>query len=260
LRPPEAASPTLPKLLVPIVVDGTHTTPLANALTQLGGLGFRSIALLTGAHPDACAPAIERQAQRLDVAVDLRIVRETDELGTAGAVANALQGCTVSTVVVVPADTLFPFRHLTAVLEAHHQGSDDLTWVVTSRPGELAQNANRVWVAKATGRVRRTYEGVARGEVPEVVPPNLTRVTSAGVVITRADSFRSLYRAFLESGPPPLPHDLYRSAIPWAVGAGLRVASYDIRSPAVDLGTPERMAHFGGTQPRQQLGQLGRGA
>lgn len=87
----------------------------------------------------------------------VKFIREEQILGTAGAVFNALNLSEYSTVIIVPADTLFPFSLIPEILENHRPQNKSITWVVTTIPGENAQNPGKVLVDPFSKSVVHTF-------------------------------------------------------------------------------------------------------
>ncbi|MEV8634355.1 sugar phosphate nucleotidyltransferase [Streptosporangium sp. NPDC051023] len=230
---PELAA--TPKLMVRLA---SGQPMLSQALTGLARSGLRRICLLTGA-PASGGELIRRYTQQAHTGeVSLRILRERQPLGTAGAVYAALAHLRDEVVVVTPADTLFPFEQLPSIVRRHQEAGHPLTWVVTSRPGPGAQNIGRL--RASSGLLIHADES---GTTPAC--PHGEAVTSVGVMVINTAEYRRAFAAYAQTLPQPGPVDLYRDVAPWLLATGHAIAVADIACPAPDLGTPERLRAFG---------------
>ena len=158
-------------------------------------------------------------------------------LGTAGAVYAAVRELhDEPAVVVLPADTLFPFQQLPTIAAAHAAGNAAVTWAVTTQPGPGAQNAGRLRVNE--GRIMHAAEQHTRpisASVPGVP------ATSVGAMAVDTAAYRTLFARLVDGQPSAGPVDLYRDLAPWMLRTGYPVAAWDIGCPAPDLGTPGRL-------------------
>ncbi|MET8545553.1 sugar phosphate nucleotidyltransferase [Kitasatospora sp. NPDC004799] len=237
-----------PKVLVPIDTPVGRTPMLGHALTQLAAVGFRRIAVLTSTDPATGAEAVETYAlTHAARQVELTVHREDHPLGTAGAAYAALADLTdTPAAVVLPADTLFPFTLAPSAVATHRAGSAAVTWTVTTAPGRSAQNAGRLFLDADSAFVVHALEGV-NATLPADSRHQLRQATSTGAVILTPGPFRALFEDYARRLTHPAEADLYRQFMPWAISQGQPVGAYDIRTPAPDLGTPDRLAAFGRT-------------
>ncbi|MFC3986643.1 NTP transferase domain-containing protein [Streptosporangium jomthongense] len=225
-----------PKLLVRLA---SGQPMLGQALTDLARSGLRRICLLTGA-PETGGDLIRRYVHAHTGEISLRILRERQPLGTAGAVYAALGHLHDEVVAVAPADTLFPFEQLPAIITRHREAGHLLTWAVTSRPGPAAQNIGRL-----RARDGLLIHADESGTAPECAAGE--PVTGVGVMVINTAGYRRAFTAYVRTLPAPGPVDLYRDVVPWLLATGHCVAVADIACPAPDLGTPERLRAFGRT-------------
>ncbi|MER7671345.1 NDP-sugar synthase [Kitasatospora sp. NPDC096128] len=239
-----------PKVLVPIDIDTTSgpAPMLGHALTQLTTVGVRRIAVLTSSDPATGAQQVEDYAlTHCARQVELTLHREHHPLGTAGAAYAALAHLPDTPLaVVLPADTLIPYTLLPAVVAAHLARPAAITWTVTTDPGPEAQNTGRLFLSPDGEQVVHALEGVD-ATLPAGTRHNLRQATSTGAVILTPDPFRALFEQYAQRQACPGEADLYRQFMPWAISQGHAVGAYDLRAPAPDLGTPDRLAAFGRT-------------
>ena len=234
-----------PKVLVPIKGADGAVPMLGHALDGLADAGIRRVAVLTSEDPDAGGAAIEQYVLgRFMRTFDLALFRESRPLGTAGAVFAALRQFEAAAAVVVPADTLFPFSLIPAAISAHMTADTPVTWVLTTEPGDHAQNAGRVLIDPSTSRVVHALEGVEE-DPPAHLLHTLRPATSTGVVVVRPAAFCDLFAQFAERQAQPCPADLYRHFIPWLISRGVPSGAFDIQKQSPDLGTAERLFAFG---------------
>ncbi|MQS16068.1 NTP transferase domain-containing protein [Streptomyces kaniharaensis] len=246
-----AADPELqgtPKVLVPIDTPAGRTPMLGHVLTELAAVGFRRIAVLTSTDPASGADTVETYALTHSARhVELTIHREDHPLGTAGAAYAALAHLPdTPAAVVLPADTLFPAALLPSAVAAHNARSAAVTWTVTTAPGRSAQNAGRLFLDPGSEHIVHALEGVD-ATLPPDSRQGLQQATSTGAVILTPTPFQALFEEYAQRLAQPAEADLYRQFMPWAISQGHRVGAYDIRTPAPDLGTPDRLAAFGRT-------------
>ncbi|MFE4973359.1 NDP-sugar synthase [Kitasatospora sp. NPDC056651] len=237
-----------PKVLVPIDTPAGRTPMLGHALAQLAAVGFRRIAVLTSTDHASGAEAVETYALTHSARqVELTVHREDRPLGTAGAAYAALTHLPdTPAAVVLPADTLFPAALLPSALAAHRDRAAAVTWTVTSVPGQGAQNAGRLFLDPDGAFVVHALEGVD-ATLPAASRQGLRQATSTGAVILAPLPFRALFEEYARRLARPCEADLYRQFMPWAISQGQPIGAYDIRTPAPDLGTPDRLAAFGRT-------------
>lgn len=232
-----------PKPLVQIDSVRGRQTMLDNAIIGVFSSGISGISLLTSADPDAQGNLIEDHAIENYPDV-VGIIREDQPLGTAGAVFNAFVGREIFTAAVIPVDTLFPFELIPTILEDHKRKGVSITWVVTTSPGENAQNAGRILVNPKNNLITYALEGNPNVDINTLLD-GLVPSTSVGVVIANRDFYLEQYRIFQGEENKVGAIDLYRHFIPWLLSQGVQVNTYDIGQPAPDLGTPNRLNQFG---------------
>lgn len=227
----------VPKLMI---TDRLDAPMLENALADLAWsrVNMRRVALLTSSVEGAGAIEIEDYARTQPYNLDLQVIREDHALGTAGAVRAALVNVREPTLVVAPADTLFPYIELPHILDEHRHEGRTFTWAVTTRPGPQAQNAGRL---RIDGQ-RLLHTGEADPDTP--LPDQGTAATSAGVMVINSLAFRSYFDDYVAGLDACRPVDLYRDLVPWLLAQQHPVHVYDIGSPAPDLDTPERLRTF----------------
>ncbi|WP_031064701.1 nucleotidyltransferase family protein [Streptomyces sp. NRRL WC-3742] len=237
-----------PKVLVPIDTTNGPMPMLGHALTQLIAIGVRRIAVLTSSDPATGAQDVEAYAHtHCARQVELTIHREHQPLGTAGAAYAALANLPDTPLaVLLPADTLIPVALLPAAVAAHRARPAAVTWTVTTSPGPGAQNTGRLFLSPGGEQVVHALEGV-NATLPAGTRQNLRQATSAGAVIITPGRFCALFEEYAQRLAGPGEADLYRQFMPWAISQGHTVGAYDLRAPAPDLGTPERLAAFGRT-------------
>lgn len=234
---------TLPKPLVPIDSGDGRLPMLDNALYGIFATGIKDVVLLTSSDPEAQGSLIEDHTTA-NHQNTVRFIREEQPLGTAGAVFNALNLSEYSTVAIVPADTLFPFSLLPQILENHKAQDTSITWVVTTSPGENAQNSGRILVDPLSRNVVHTFENNPNIDI-SLFSDGLIPSTSVGVVIANREFYLLTYQKFLQECGDLRVVDMYRQFIPWLIDKGVQVGTFDIGQPAPDLGTPERLRQFG---------------
>nr|WP_272919815.1 NDP-sugar synthase [Streptomyces sp. SID5468] len=242
-----------PKVLVPIDTSTGRTPMLGHALAQLATIGFRRIAVLTSTDPATGSDAVEAYALTHSARqVQLTLHREDHPLGTAGAAYAALADLPDTPVgVVVPADTLFPTALLPSAVAEHRSRRAAVTWTVTTAPGHSAQNAGRLFLDPDGEFVVHALEGVD-ATLPAHSRQGLRQATSTGAVILTPTLFRAQFEEYARRLARPAEADLYRQFMPWAISQGHPVGAYDIRTPAPDLGTPDRLTAFGRTSNGDQ--------
>jgi|SRR3989344_469445 len=243
----EIASST--KLMTEIELANKPRPMIAYTLDGILGISGKikpsPLAILTANHPDSDPEAIESYVKNHQAKgiIDLEIVREPKLLGTAGAVYNALKLLrTENTVIICPGDVLYPYSNLFDLVEAHYHGGTSITWAVTSQPGEGAQNSGRLWINSNSMELTHSYE--SSSEQLPTPPNNISFMTSVGVVVIESVNYLNSFRLFKDEIHQETP-DLYRSYIPWVLSKGEKVLTYDIATPAPDLGTSERLMLFG---------------
>lgn len=239
----DAELQSTPKPLVKIDFVRGRQTMLDNAITGVFVSGISGITLLTSADPEAQGCLIENHAiENYPDAVG--IIRENQPLGTAGAVFNAFVRQKIFTAAVIPVDTLFPFEFLPTILEDFQRKGAGITWVVTTSPGENAQNAGRILVNPQNNLITYALEGNPNIDISTLLN-GMVSSTSVGVVIANRDFYLEQYRMFRGEENKVGAIDLYRHFIPWLLSQGVQVNTYDIGQPAPDLGTLNRLNQFG---------------
>lgn len=238
----------VPKPLIRVTHRG-KTEPMAfHAIDALLTKGYERFVALVGSDPDTGGTQIiDAFKRRYSTLIDLGKMSldfsvENTPLGTAGAVYQAACGID-GLLVITPLDTLFPYEGLPNLLSTHSSNGWKMAWVVTSNPGNGAQNAGRILVERHSRTIAHALDGSAID--PSVfVSPSIERLTSAGVIIAEAGYFVKCFQAFKESPYITYPTDLYRQFIPWLVTQGETIGTVDVKTPVIDLGTPERIIPY----------------
>lgn len=233
-----------PKLLVSINRQGTPVTMLDNVILDLTSAGFSNISLLTSEDPESGGAQIEDHASQNYFDLKINISREPRPLGTAGATNKAIRERNLDIAVVTPGDTLFPFHLLPDAVKEHKQKNANLTWVVTSIPGDNAQNTGRILVGVLDKKIKHCFEGT-NIDPAVYLTTSLIPLTSVGVVVTNGSYFIHRYQEFINELEIAEPIDMYRQFIPWLLFHQEPIYTYDIKQPAPDLGTPDRLEEFG---------------
>jgi len=232
----------LPKPLVPIQIDGHNVPMIENAIRGVS-LGVRSnLVILTSLDPDSQSDMVEEYIQRTHPCSRISFSVEDQPLGTAGAANKALMPRRSNISIISPTDTLFPFHSLGRIVAEHRQKKSKVTWVVTSQPGDGAQNTGKI-LTDGNGRVIYDLEA-ADTEKPKEDTTHLHKMTSVGVVIADREYFVDQFGQHFNHGSPKVV-DLYRQYIPKLLEIGERVDTFDIRQPAQDLGTVDRLNRYG---------------
>lgn len=201
-----------PKALVHIDSEKGSLPMLDNAISGVFESGFSAITLLTSSDPEAQGDLIESHLhERYQGAFGS--IREDQPLGTAGAVFNAFVNIEIKTAAIIPADTLFPFNLLPAAIECHKGRNAFITWVVTTKPGENAQNSGRILVNPKNGQIAYALEGNLHVDVNTLLD-GYTPSTSVGVVIADREFYIELFQAFKGEENRVGAIDLYRHFIP----------------------------------------------
>jgi len=234
-----------PKALVEINTHRGRITMLDNTILGLCEVGFGKITLLTGNDPEAGGNLIESHTLLTYPDLSINFSREDQPLGTAGAVYKAFSNRSGEIAIITPADTLFPFDVLENALSEHKNNHQDLTWLVTTNPGPNAQNTGKIIVIPESGAILHVFEGEEMGEDQVIELNHHLPATSVGVIIANRDFYVSKYEEFLNYNIINSVVDLYRHFIPWLLLKGEVIYSYDIKQPAPDLGTQDRLEQFG---------------
>jgi len=184
-------------------------------LDQLLGFGFRDVILCTGYKADSIFESIGEKYEGLSI----RYSRETDPLGTGGAIRQALPLVQTGTVLVMNGDSFIDAdlgAYLAWYLENKHEVSLLLTHVPdTSRYGRVEVDKNGLIICFEEKKVD--------------LGPGCINV---GVYLLRTSML-----ALIPSGKP---FSLEREFFPSLVGKGLY--GYLCKGKFIDIGTPESYA------------------
>ena len=204
-----------PKVLAPVA--GRRF--LAYLLDQLADAGLQEVVLCTGYLGEQIRAAFGARWRKLH----LRYSQETESLGTAGALRNALALLPTEDVLVLNGDSYCDVN-LRAIIELHRTRHAAATVAVTE-----AQDANRY------GAVVVESDGAISGFVEK--GSNGPGFINAGVYV--------LDRQFVAAIPPGTQVSLERDCFPHSVGKGL--FAHQATGRFVDIGTVESFAeaqHF----------------
>ena len=204
-----SAVPDAPKALAPI--NGRPF--LSYLLTQLAGFGLSEIILSVGYLSDQIISAFGSEFS----GVKLKYSRETEPLGTGGAVRLALDGQKIERALVLNGDSFCSFD-LPAFVASHesHQASLSMYLIPqsdTSRYGRVATDASGAVVSFA-----EKAEGLGAGWI------------NAGIYL--------LNQKVIESIPPSGAVSIERQVFPEWVGRGMYGFKSE-ESTFIDIGTPE---------------------
>lgn len=233
-----------PKPLVTIHSEVGEHPMLDYVVSNLERNGYCNLTFLISDDPEARGNDIELYVSGCYGRLNPSFSREKNPLGTAGAAFLAMQNKFSETAVIIPADTLFPFETLPLALDIHTRNNNRITWLVTTEPGEGAQNTGRILVDGNSGVIYQSLEG-SNIDTALINPDGFVPSTSVGVVVANRNFYVEKYNEFLTDCTPQGPVDLYRSFIPWLIENGNMIHTFDIKKPAPDLGTPERLLKFG---------------
>lgn len=231
----------LPKPLVSIDTPRGRIPMIDNVILGLADVGFIQPTLLVGRDPETQGLEIENYVVSTHGGLKPRFSREDAPLGTAGATYEAFLFSRRDNAIIIPVDTLFPFDKLSTAIQRFATNDTGIMWIVTSNPGENAQNIGRIIVKG--GRVLQSTEGKTEDvniSIDEVA------MTSAGVIIASKIYFLEKYRDFVKGCGNEGTVDLYRDFMPWLLQRGEKVSFFDVCVPTPDLGTPDRLKQFGG--------------
>lgn len=198
--------------------------------------------MLTSLDPESQSDMVEEYIRRTHSCGRISFSVEDQPLGTAGAANKALEPRSSEVGIISPTDTLFPFHLLREIVDEHKRKKANVTWVVTSSPGEGAQNTGKILTNKQ-GRVIHDLEAGDK-EVSETDRAGLYGMTSVGVVVANREYFVEKFGQHFNHGSPKVV-DLYRQYIPKLLETGEIVDTFDIRQPAQDLGTIDRLNRYG---------------
>ncbi len=233
----------LPKPLVPIQIDGHNIPMIENAIRGISTSIRSNLIILTSLDPDSRSDMVEEYILKTHPCGRISFSVEDQPLGTAGASNKVLVRSSSNIGIISPTDTLFPFHLLPNIVIAHTQKKANVTWVVTSQPGKDAQNTGKILTDKQ-GYVLYDLE-VSDMTLPlEYGTTNLSRMTSVGVVVTNRGYFTDIFGQYFDSSAPQV-IDLYRQYIPKLLEIGEKVDTFDIKQPAQDLGTIDRLNRYG---------------
>lgn len=232
-----------PKPLVTIrLQDGRKIPMIENAILGITSTLRCNLVVLTSQDPESGSNMVEDYVRQTHSCGRFSFSVEDKPLGTAGAAHNALIQRKTSIGIITPCDTLFPFDQLGEIVKTHKNKRSNITWVLTSKPGDGAQNTGKVFVDKNTGQI--IYDFEAGGDHPMPNIDSLNPMTSVGVVIVNKDYYVSKFGEHFNHGSSGIV-DLYRQYIPKLLETGEKVDSFDIRQSAQDLGTVDRLNRFG---------------
>lgn len=136
----------LPKPLVPIDTPRGSIRMIDNAILGLTESGFTQLTLLIGRDPETQGSEIEDYVVSTHENLNLSFSREDTPPGTAGAAHEAFIFSRMDNAIITPIDTLFPFDSLGLAIDAFSKNDTGIMWVVTSNPGENAQNSGKIIV------------------------------------------------------------------------------------------------------------------
>lgn len=232
----------LPKPLVQIRQNGSELPMIENAIRGITSSLICNLVILTSRDPESQSNLVEDYVRKAHSCGRFSFSVEEQPLGTAGAAHNALIQRDTSIGIITPCDTLFPFDQLGEIIKTHKKKQSNITWVLTSNPGVDAQNTGKVFVDKNTGQI--IYDFEAGGDQTPTNTDLLKPMTSVGVVIVNKDYYVAKFGEHFNHGSSGVV-DLYRQYIPKLLEIGQRIDSFDIRQPAQDLGTVDRLNRFG---------------
>lgn len=154
--------------------------------------------------------------------VDLEVVVETDLLGTAGGVRNALPRLGSDAFVVLYGDVVVDVS-LAAILAEHRRARAQATLTVYATSAVEGKGTVELG---AGGEVLRFRE-----KSPDVVPPALV---NAGLYVVEPNLLAGL--------PPGRELDFGLDVFPSALRDGARLQGFRLPRPVIDMGTPEGLA------------------
>lgn len=233
----------LPKPLVTIKQGSEDIPMIENCIRGISSSLKSNLIILTSLDPESQSDLVENYIKKTHPCGRFSFSVENLPLGTAGAAYNALIQRHSNVGIILPSDTLFPFVKLENIVENHIKNNSNITWVLTSNPGEKAQNINKILIDKYTKRVNLDLESIydtnLSSDIDELIP-----MTSTGVVVVNRQYFIKQFDNFFEFKDYKST-DLYRQYIPKLLEEGQIINSYDIKQPAQDLGTIDRLNQFG---------------
>ena len=235
-----------PKVFLRITHEGRSATLFSHAMDGIMSLNPGAVSVLASPHP-ACGPElIIQEMSRFHETQHVTVMWDPPRtsFGTARALYQAAQHCSLPILIVVPADTIFPFRKLLIAAKYHMADRANATWVVTTAPGPAAQNAGCLLFEGEKRRLVFSRESTFFS-VDSItnVGSRLIEGTSTGVIIFSASFYRRRFRE-LESHFSSQSVDIYRDFMAFLLGCGHDISVFDVAEPTPDLGTPERFIRF----------------
>jgi NDP-sugar pyrophosphorylase family protein len=208
--------PDVPK---PLVMIGGEPL-LARQLRYLGANGVRRV--VVNAHHLSAAIEAFAAEYRTRGALQLTVVTETELLGTAGGVRNALERLGDDPFVVLYGDVLIS-APLAPLLATHHDAGAAATLAVYESD-QLAQK----------GVVRVDDDGRVIGFVERgAFPAGERALVNAGLYIVEP--------SLIERIPAGAVADFGHDVFPQALARGERLATHRLASAVLDIGTPEAL-------------------
>lgn len=231
----------IPKPLV-LIKNGNNEIPMIeNAIKGITSTLRYNLVVLTSKDPESQSDQVENYIRKKHPHGRFSFSVEEKPLGTAGAAYNALVQRKSLIGIITPCDTIFPFNQLKEIVNNHREKRSNITWVLTSNPGDSAQNTDKIFVDKDTGQIIYDFEIDSCYTIPNT--NKLKPMTSVGVVIVNKNYYVSKFEEYFNCGDREIV-DLYRQYIPKLLEIGEKIDSFDIRQPAQDLGTVDRLNQF----------------
>lgn len=235
-----------PKIFLPIRHHGRSDSLFRHTLDGILSLRPGAVSILASRYPD-CGPELivkETSGFRGDQHVAVVWDQSEAPLGTARALNQVAQSCGLPILIVATADTIFPFMKLPMALEAHTSDRVKATWVITTDPGPIVQNAGCLLFEESKRRLEFSKESpFSSPEELTSVRPGLVEGTSTGVIILSRSFYRDRFSE-LEPRFPSQPIDIYRDFMAFLLDNGDEIGIFDVAEPTPDLGTPERFISF----------------
>lgn len=224
----------IPKSLVEIKLGGLKFPMLDYGIATIP-VNFKRLVVVTSTDPEAHGGEIKSHVLNEMGGVSV-YTEEGEPKGTAGVVASYIGEVDgpEDIFVVSPTDTLFPFEKMNEIVDQFEKGGKGFCWVLTSIPGEGAQNTGKVIVED--DRIVDSLESIPDSKGVD------GGMTSVGVVVFNKGYFVKKYKQYVDEHPDTEKVDMYRDFIPWLLEKDEKVGYLDIKQPAPDLGTPERLA------------------
>ena len=202
---------TVPKILI----DVGSRSLLARHVDYLAGLGVERIVINVHHH----AAAIEQCVGQIQSTIEITCVRETELLGTAGGVRNALDLLRPDPFLVVYGDVLFP-DPMDGLIDAHARGGAAATLAV--HPADSAADKGVVETDPSGAVVRFVEKGKG--------PDGPALINSGFYVVAPEVVERVTPGAFCDFGS-----DLF----PALLADGARIRAHRLPRPVIDIGTPD---------------------